>query len=162
MLYKVTPSLAPVGRGPASARDGRQPKKLRASAVFDGEGHEVLITLMCLKCRNMKPLGQFGLRRMPDGAVRNQPWCRGCRGAVTPKKKPQASVEAASGAPLDPLGAADGPPELRPVADAPVPVPAFASPESPEADSLVPAPTTASPESPETDSLDGWAGLGRE
>jgi hypothetical protein len=145
MLYKVTPSLAPVGLGPASARGGAQPKKRRASAVFDGDGHEVLITLLCLKCRNMKPLGQFGLRRMPDGAIRNQPWCRHCRGAVTPKKKAQTSAEAASAALLDALGAPAGQLELRPGADLPVPAP------------LVP-----SPESAEADSLEGWAGLGRE
>jgi hypothetical protein len=85
MLYKVTPALAPVPRraSPAEAR----PKKRRASAVFDGDGHEVLISLMCLKCHQVRPLAQFGLRRMPDGAIRNQPWCRSCRGAVTPKKK---------------------------------------------------------------------------
>jgi hypothetical protein len=162
MLYKVTPALAPVGRAPASAQDSRRPKKRRASAVFDAEGHEVLITLMCLKCRNMKPLGQFGLRRMPDGAIRNQPWCRGCRGAVTPKKKPQPSAEAASTAPLDSLGSSAGPLDLGPAAEVPGPVPAIASPGSPVADSLVPAPAIASPGSPEADSLEAWAGLGRE
>ena len=88
MLYKVTPALAPPARRPRAA-DGTRPKKRRASAVFDADGHEVLITLMCLKCRQMKPLAQFGLRKMPDGAIRNQPWCRGCRGAATPKKKPE-------------------------------------------------------------------------
>ena len=90
MLYKVTPALAPPARKPRAA-DGTRPKKRRASAVFDAEGHEVLITLMCLKCRQMKPLAQFGLRKMPDGAIRNQPWCRGCRGAATPKKRPEAA-----------------------------------------------------------------------
>lgn len=146
MLYKVTPALAPVGRGPAPARDGTQPKKRRASAVFDGEGHEVLITLMCLKCRNMKPLGQFGLRRMPDGAIRNQPWCRGCRGAVTPKKKPQKAAEAVFGPGLSVLGAPEtafpGSLGLSSVADGPRDAPAIASAE--------------------TDSLEGWAGVGRE
>jgi len=90
MLYKVTPALAPPARRPRAA-DGTRPKKRRASAVFDADGHEVLITLMCLKCRQVKPLAQFGLRKMPDGAVRNQPWCRGCRGAATPKKRPEAT-----------------------------------------------------------------------
>ena len=87
MLYKVTPALAPVPRRASSGSEAR-PKKRRASAVFDSDGHEVLISLMCLKCHQIRPLAQFGLRRMPDGAVRNQPWCRTCRGAVTPKKKP--------------------------------------------------------------------------
>src|SRR5215469_4199560 len=89
MLYKVTPALAPPARRPRAA-EGTRPKKRRASAVFDADGHEVLITLMCLKCRQVKPLAQFGLRKMPDGAIRNQPWCRGCRGAATPKKQPGA------------------------------------------------------------------------
>jgi hypothetical protein len=90
MLYKVTPALAPPARR-SRAAEGSRPKKRRASAVFDADGHEVLITLMCLKCRQVKPLAQFGLRKMPDGAIRNQPWCRGCRGAATPKKQPQAA-----------------------------------------------------------------------
>jgi hypothetical protein len=94
MLYKVTPALAPPARRPRAA-EGTRPKKRRASAVFDADGHEVLITLMCLKCRQVKPLAQFGLRKMPDGAIRNQPWCRGCRGAATPKKQP-APAEPAS------------------------------------------------------------------
>src|SRR5215475_13022341 len=93
MLYKVTPALVPPARRPRTA-DGTRPKKRRASAVFDADGHEVLITLMCLKCRQIRPLAQFGLRRMPDGAIRNQPWCRSCRGAATPKKRPEPAVEA--------------------------------------------------------------------
>jgi hypothetical protein len=149
MLYKVTPALAPVGRGPAPARDGTHPKKRRASAVFDGEGHEVLITLMCLKCRNMKPLGQFGLRRMPDGAIRNQPWCRGCRGAVTPKKKPQGVAEALSATELSGLGASE--------AASPAPLGLSSLADGPRE-----APAMASPHASETDSLEGWAGVGRE
>ena len=62
--------------------------KRRRSSVYDADGNEVFITLMCLKCHKMKPLGQFGLRRMADGAIRNQPWCRSCRGgAGAPKGK---------------------------------------------------------------------------
>jgi hypothetical protein len=99
MLYKVTPALAPPARRPRAA-EGTRPKKRRASAVFDADGHEVLITLMCLKCRQVRPLAQFGLRKMPDGAIRNQPWCRGCRGAATPKKRP----EAAQATPAEPVG----------------------------------------------------------
>src|SRR5215468_10410167 len=87
MLYKVTPALAPPARRPSAAGAPR-PKKRRASAVYDADGHEVLITLMCLKCRQVRPLAQFGLRKMPDGAIRNQPWCRGCREAATPQKRP--------------------------------------------------------------------------
>jgi len=105
MLYKVTPALAPPARR-SRAADGTRPKKRRASAVFDADGQEVLITLMCLKCRQVKPLAQFGLRKMPDGAIRNQPWCRGCRGAATPKKRPEAAETATVEAPrLDPAAA---------------------------------------------------------
>ena len=109
MLYKVTPALAPPARRPRVA-EGTRPKKRRASAVFDADGHEVLITLMCLKCRHVRPLAQFGLRKMPDGAIRNQPWCRGCRGAATPKKRP----EAAQASPVEPVGTA---PAASPGAD---------------------------------------------
>jgi len=120
MLYKVTPALAPPARRPRAV-EGTRPKKRRASAVFDADGHEVLITLMCLKCRQMKPLAQFGLRKMPDGAIRNQPWCRGCRGAATPKKRPEAT-------------------EAVPVAQASADRPLVAeAPESPPA-ALVPLP----------------------
>jgi hypothetical protein len=65
----------------------KEPRKRRKSAVYDGEGHEVLITMMCLKCRSMKPLAMFGLRKMADGAIRNQPWCRTCRSGAGTKKK---------------------------------------------------------------------------
>ena len=59
---------------PASAK----PKR-RRSSVYDADGNEVFLTLMCLKCHKMRPLAQFGLRKMADGAIRNQPWCRNCR-----------------------------------------------------------------------------------
>lgn len=88
MLYKVTPMLPVPEAKPKKAREPGQPRKKRKSAIYDHEGNEVLITLMCLKCRTVKPLAQFGLRKMADGAIRNQPWCRGCRsGAGTPKAK---------------------------------------------------------------------------
>jgi hypothetical protein len=125
MLYKVTPALAPPARRPRAA-EGTRPKKRRASAVFDADGHEVLITLMCLKCRQMKPLGQFGLRKMPDGAIRNQPWCRGCRGAATPKKRPEpaapAPVDAACADRLPAAEVSESPPaESPPAALLPLP-----------------------------------------
>lgn len=86
MLYKVTPMMAPPKlekkvRGPGA------PRKKRRSAIYDADGHEVLLSLMCLKCKGLKPLGQFGLRKMADGAIRNQPWCRTCRGASGQKPK---------------------------------------------------------------------------
>jgi len=88
MLYKVTPMMAPPEKAAKKPRQPGEPRKKRKSAVYDHEGHEVLITLMCLKCRSIKPLAQFGLRKMADGAIRNQPWCRSCRsGAGVPKPK---------------------------------------------------------------------------
>jgi hypothetical protein len=92
MLYKVTPMMPPPASKEAKAREPGQPRKRRKSAVYDGDGHEVLISLMCLKCRTLKPLAQFGLRKMADGAIRNQPWCRTCRsGAGTRKPKDKAT-----------------------------------------------------------------------
>ncbi len=91
MLYKVTPMMAPPAPEKAKPREPGQPRKKRKSAVYDADGHEVLISLMCLKCRTLKPLAQFGLRKMADGAIRNQPWCRTCRsGAGTKKPKGKA------------------------------------------------------------------------
>ncbi|OJH40963.1 hypothetical protein [Cystobacter ferrugineus] len=95
MLYKVTPMMPPPGSKETKAREAGQPRKRRKSAIFDAEGHEVLISLMCLKCRSLKPLAQFGLRKMADGAIRNQPWCRTCRsGAGKPKEKAGENVAA--------------------------------------------------------------------
>ncbi|AKQ64676.1 hypothetical protein A176_001588 [Myxococcus hansupus] len=97
MLYKVTPMMAPPAPDKAKQREPGQgqPRKRRKSAVYDADGHEVLISLMCIKCKTLKPLAQFGLRKMADGAIRNQPWCRTCRsGAGT--KKPKATKETAA------------------------------------------------------------------
>jgi hypothetical protein len=90
VLYKVTPMLTPAPekkvKAPRDPNAPKEPRKRRKSAVYDADGNEVLITMMCLKCKAMKPLTQFGLRKMADGAIRNQPWCRGCRsGAGAPK-----------------------------------------------------------------------------
>ncbi len=90
MLYKVTPMMPAPETAKQQTRDAGLPRKKRKSAIYDADGNEVLITLMCLKCKSMKPLAQFGLRKMADGAIRNQPWCRGCRGAAGTKKKPEA------------------------------------------------------------------------
>ena len=91
MLYKVTPLLTAVeAKKPTTDPDAppKEARKKRKSAVYDAEGKEVLITMMCLKCKSMKPLGMFGLRKMADGAIRNQPWCRTCRSGASAKKKP--------------------------------------------------------------------------
>ncbi len=68
----------------------------RRSSVYDADGNEVFITLMCLKCHKMKPLGQFGLRRMADGAIRNQPWCRVCRSGAGAERSRQSREAAVS------------------------------------------------------------------
>ncbi len=80
----VAPSIASGAiekRATAARRDGAAPAKprRRRSSVYDADGNEVFITLLCLKCHKMRPLSQFGLRKMADGAIRNQPWCRTCR-----------------------------------------------------------------------------------
>ncbi len=68
--------------------------KRRRSSVYDADGNEVFITLVCLKCHKMRPLSQFGLRKMADGAIRNQPWCRTCRSAAgTEKPRLRESAE---------------------------------------------------------------------
>ncbi len=79
---------------PAAAK----PKR-RRSSVYDADGNEVFITLMCLKCHKMRPLAQFGLRKMADGAIRNQPWCRTCRSGAG-AEKPSHAVPAALPEPI--------------------------------------------------------------
>jgi len=81
---------APKARAGAAAKPRR-----RRSAVYDADGHEVLITLMCLKCHKMRPLSQFGLRRMADGSIRNQPWCRTCRSSAGAERPRRSAVEEA-------------------------------------------------------------------
>jgi hypothetical protein len=111
MLYKVTPMMPPPASKEARPRESGQPRKRRKSAVYDAEGQEVLISLMCLKCRTLKPLAQFGLRKMADGAIRNQPWCRTCRsGAGTRKPKAEKAAEVAQA----PVAAATPPLQVVP------------------------------------------------
>lgn len=104
MLYKVTPMMAPPQTAKAkTTREPGQPRKRRKTAIYDGDGHEVLITLMCLKCKSMRPLAQFGLRKMADGAIRNQPWCRGCRSqAGTKPRKTDVEVDGTTAAQVTP------------------------------------------------------------
>jgi hypothetical protein len=80
---------SPVRSDALHQKDAPRPKR-RKSAVYDADGAEVFLTLMCLKCHKMKPLSQFGLRKMADGAIRNQPWCRPCRSGAS-AEKPRAS-----------------------------------------------------------------------
>ena len=36
-------------------------------------------TRICPKCGKRKPLSDFGFRKMGNGQVRNQSWCKDCR-----------------------------------------------------------------------------------
>ncbi len=98
----------PVRRAPDA--QPAKPKRRRTS-VYDADGNEVFITLMCLKCHKMRPLSQFGLRKMADGAIRNQPWCRTCRsaaGSEKPERRGAAeTVESPEAVPSPPPSAAD-------------------------------------------------------
>ncbi|MFT3914439.1 MAG: hypothetical protein QM704_10070 [Anaeromyxobacteraceae bacterium] len=107
-----TAKPAPAPRREAAATP--KPKR-RRSAVYDADGNEVLITLMCQKCHKMRPLSLFGLRKMSDGTIRNQPWCRSCRsGAGTGKGKETSQAEESPTSGESPL---DGAPSID--ADAP-------------------------------------------
>ena len=115
----VAPAIASgaIEKGPPArkreAAAAPKPKR-RRSSVYDADGNEVFITLMCLKCHKMRPLSQFGLRRMADGAIRNQPWCRTCRSGASadePKRRkarrPGSEADARAGlAALGPEAAA--------------------------------------------------------
>ena len=107
----------------APRRPPRRPgPRRRRSSVYDADGSEVFITLMCLKCHKMRPLSQFGLRKMADGAIRNQPWCRTCRSAAGTRGQGKGAAETVeSPVPQDPQldpGAA-APPASEPVAAEP-------------------------------------------
>lgn len=36
-------------------------------------------TRKCPKCGREKPLSDFGFRKMENGTIRNQSWCKDCR-----------------------------------------------------------------------------------
>ena len=36
-------------------------------------------TRVCPKCGKKKPISEFGYRKMGDGTIRNQSWCKDCR-----------------------------------------------------------------------------------
>ena len=120
----VAPAIAngevrsePRARRPRAADAPEKPRR-RRSPVYDADGREVFITLMCLKCRKMKPLVQFGLRRMADGAIRNQPWCRPCRSSAGSERSRQAREAAVSEDPVvavEPATANPEPPPQKPV-----------------------------------------------
>jgi len=122
VLYKVTPNLTPqpVEKPARDPNAPKVPRKKRKSAVYDADGNEVLITMMCLKCRAMKPLMMFGLRKMADGAIRNQPWCRTCRSGAGVKKPVLSAAEGqaeAAALPAAALEAATAAADLGPTTD---------------------------------------------
>ncbi|HEU4385358.1 MAG TPA: hypothetical protein VFR85_17870 [Anaeromyxobacteraceae bacterium] len=132
MAVKVMVAPAIANGEVRSERRARQPRppgapekpRRRRSSVYDADGNEVFITLMCLKCHKMKPLGQFGLRRMADGAIRNQPWCRPCRsasGADRPRRAGEAAVH------VDPVAAAEPATPVAAPAQKPIPASAIAA-----------------------------------
>jgi hypothetical protein len=98
------PKPASASAPSSKATGGPAKQKRRRTSVYDADGTEVFITLMCLKCHKMRPLSQFGLRKMADGAIRNQPWCRTCRSGSSerPRKGSEETVEspAVAGSPL--------------------------------------------------------------
>ena len=96
---------APAATRAAPAREKAEPRqKRRKSAVYDADGNEVFITLICLKCQKIRPLSQFGLRKMGDGSIRNQPYCRTCRSAPSARadavEKPDQEAVAAGESPI--------------------------------------------------------------
>lgn len=99
-----------VRRGTSAPGEEKKPRR-RKSSVYDADGNEVFITLMCLKCHKMRPLSQFGLRKMADGAIRNQPWCRTCRSGASPKARKGAAET------VDSAGAVESAPLVAPVAE---------------------------------------------
>jgi hypothetical protein len=94
----VAPAIANAAIEKRARADGSAAAKprRRRSSVYDADGNEVFITLMCLKCHKMRPLSQFGLRKMADGAIRNQPWCRTCRSA-SGAEKPRGRASGSAG-----------------------------------------------------------------
>jgi len=82
-MKPTPPSSPPMPASPETA-----PKRARRSSeLFDAEGNPVHINLTCLCCKEVKPLAAFGLRKMPNGIIRNQPWCRTCRSSKNPGAK---------------------------------------------------------------------------
>ncbi len=103
-----------------AGQPGQGRPKRRRSSIYDADGKEVFITLLCLKCRQMRPLSQFGLRKMADGAIRNQPWCRPCRSAAGTGKgkirEPSVSMESTETVPSTDVRLVAPPAVAEPVA----------------------------------------------
>ncbi len=121
----VAPAIANGGieksARPARRAPDAQPAKpkRRRSSVYDADGNEVFITLMCLKCHKMRPLSQFGLRKMADGAIRNQPWCRTCRSAAGTEKPARGGAAETVESPAAAASVAESAPPAAEIAAAP-------------------------------------------
>jgi hypothetical protein len=129
-IVKGEVARSPGRTGAPRQKDAPRPRR-RKSAVYDAEGSEVFITLMCLKCHKMKPLSQFGLRKMADGAIRNQPWCRPCRSGAGAEKAGASGKGAAvseGSVQSAPPAAASAPAPEGAVVPRPTPSPIPASP----------------------------------
>jgi hypothetical protein len=124
-----------------------KPRKRRRAAVYDADGNEVLISLMCLKCHKLRPLSLFGLRKMADGAIRNQPWCRDCRGVSQKNKAEEVAAPTPAPAPL-----------IEPTLAAP-PAPVDAAPSAPalalSSNGTLPSMDPATPPNRQTSPADG-------
>jgi ribosomal protein L33 len=51
----------------------------RDRRLFDSNGNEVLINLICTACGKSKPFSEFGAR-LVNGQMRSIPQCTSCRG----------------------------------------------------------------------------------
>ncbi len=105
-----------LGKRPREERSEPRPKR-RRSSVYDADGAEVFITLMCLKCRKMRPLSQFGLRKMADGAIRNQPWCRTCRSGASAENPRRRKVSGGGDAASPPASCGSSAPAAERIVD---------------------------------------------
>lgn len=56
------------------ANDNRQKTTINATGYNGSEP-----TRKCPKCGKVKPISDFGFRKMGSGEVRNQSWCKACR-----------------------------------------------------------------------------------
>ena len=56
-------------------KKGNNDRPIIQSCGYDGSEP----TRICPKCGKEKPLSDFGYRKMSDGTIRNQSWCKDCR-----------------------------------------------------------------------------------
>ena len=59
--------------------DSNEPNDKKPTINSNGyDGSEP--TRQCPKCKETKPLSEFGFRDMGNDKIRNQSWCKKCRG----------------------------------------------------------------------------------